>query len=600
MQRTYQMFNKLLFGLAVFLVFANSHAAIKAMLNQRVVYEGDPVQLTIESDRKLPDQPGLSVLDKDFTVQGTSEGTSFSMVNGNTSFSQTWTITLLPKRKGELTIPSIQVGSESTLPIILTVADITPELRAKNREHVTLEATVDIGKSLPYVQQQIPYTLKLHTDETVRQGDIFEPNIENAIIEKISKDKQYGIVRNGKKINVLERHYVISPEKSGKLIIPPAIFKGKKHIVSKNSGGSRRGAFDDLFNDPFFGNPFGDRGEPITTRSDSIEIAVQTIPDNYNGENWLPAEDLIIIDSWEKELPVFRVGEPVVRTLILQAKGLAGSQIPKFIVPKPNNIRTYPDQEKAQTKSDGMTIYGLLQQSVSYIPNAEGKFIIPAIKVDWWDVVASEQKTFTVPSHEISVLSGGAGSEQNTEEQASVDSTLASEEPVKQSTTDNQEPTVEKSNKGHVTWILLVLSLGMFGTYYIYKSLKQRMALNKTTDKHEGQTEPRVRTRQILTKLQQACNSSDNEEAAKLLLKLAKKQWTKNPPQSLGALAKRLASGTNLIKELDESLYAVSNGDNKSWDGSLLWGAFKQGLKPIEVNQSLGDDGLAASLYPNR
>ncbi len=594
------MFNKLLLGFTFFLVFANSQAAIKATLNQAAVYDGDPVQLTIESDQKLPDQPDLSVLEKDFTVQGASEGTSFSMVNGNTSFSQTWTITLLPKRKGELTIPSIQLGSESTLPIKLTVADITPELQAKNREHVTLEATVDIGESLPYVQQQIPYTLKLYTDETIRQGDIFEPNIENAIIEKISNDKQYGIVRNGKKVNVLERHYVISPERSGKLIIPPAIFKGKKRIVSKNNGNQRRGAFDDFFNDPFFGNPFGDRGEPITSRSDSIEIAVQTIPDRYSGENWLPAEDLVVVDSWEKELPVFRVGEPVVRTLVLQAKGLAGSQIPRFLIPEPGNMRTYPDQEKAQTKSDGLTVYGVLQQSVSYIPNAEGKLIIPAIKVDWWDVVASEQKTFTVPARNINVLPGAAGSGQNANAQAGIDSERASAELITPSATDLQEPASKESNKGYVLWILLVLSLGILGAYFIYKFIKQRMVLNKTTDKHEGQSELILSTRQILTKLQQACNSNDKEETSKRLLQLAQRQWTKSAPQSLGALAKRLASGTKLIKELDESLYAVSNGENTRWDGSLLWSEFKEGLKPIEVNHSLGDDGLPASLYPHR
>lgn len=584
------------------LVAANSHAGIKAFLNQTTVYDGDVVKLTIESDRKISDQPNLSVLKQDFVIQSTSQGTSFSMVNGNTSFSQTWTIILMPKSnqgnnsgksiKGgtELTIPAIQVGSETTTPIKLMIADVTPEVQAKNREHVALEAIIDIGETLPYVQQQIRYTLKLYTDDTVREGDIYPPEVENAIIEQISADKQYRVSRKGKKMNVLERHYVISPEKSGKLIVPPAIFKGKQQVKGQRA---RRGAFNDIFDDPFFSNsPFVSSGKPITARSDSTEIAVQTIPDEFNGEHWLPAEDLVIIDSWDKRIPTFRVGEPIERMLVLQAKGLAGSQIPALVVPKSENMRIYPDQEKTQTKSDGKTIFGIRQQGMSYIPNKVGKVIIPGIKVDWWNTKTAKQETFILKERVIEVLEGVAGNEQAVE----VNGIASDERATKSAPQKASGKSTGESLNNYVLWIFVIIIVTSLLGYLISLVIKRWIILGQNKQNDNPLVPSIMNSHQLMSLLKEACLHNDNKLTARVILLLANKVWVEDPPTSLGSLANLVEKGSKEIKALDKSLYA---GLSQNWQGEQLWDVLEDGIKPIVMHKIVEKEGLG-HLYPER
>ncbi len=619
-------FNLILMMLLM-LVTANSWAGVKAYLNQTTVYEGDLVTLTIESDSSSTIDPDLSVLNKDFQIQGTSQGSSarFSFGNNqsNASHKKTWTIQLAPKRKGQIEIPVIRLGNESTMPLILTVADLTTDIISKNSQHVTLEASVGIGQSLPYVQQQIPYVIKLYTDETITSGELFAPNIEHAVVEKLSKDKQKTIVRNGKKLNVLERHYVISPEKSGKLIIPPAIFKGKQVLPNVNSKQRSPGnSFaDDFFNDPlfngsFFGsafdNPFRPSGTAITTRSDSIEIEVQPIPAEYKGANWLPAEDLVVIDNWDdsrgKSNPVFKVGEPVVRTLTLQTKGLAGPQIPEFSVATPQKIRVYPDKASSETKTDGNTVFGSRQQSMSYIPNAAGKVIIPAVKIDWWNVVTKTQESFTLPEQEIQILPGVGGSEQQAnvvdtgnavkEEQSQQGDTLSEDRHDNLRDEETQSPAVEPSSSNKWLWGLLLLgAISVF--IFLQRRKKQLDLLPASSDP----TKQRLNRSHLFNELQQACNDNNRTLTAKLLLEISELEWPNSPPKNLGTLADRVENknGSELIRALDKSLYADRRtNDGEAWEGCDLWEVVKVGLRSTSSKKSSANEAVAASLYPDR
>lgn len=66
----------------------------------------------------------LSPFTKDFDVLGTSQHTHSATIDGHTEVSMEWTITLAPKRLGELVIPSIEVGDHRSPPISVTVLSL--------------------------------------------------------------------------------------------------------------------------------------------------------------------------------------------------------------------------------------------------------------------------------------------------------------------------------------------------------------------------------------------------------------------------------------------------------------------------------------------
>ncbi len=584
-------------------LMSQATAAVRAWVNQNTVYVGDPITLTIEADDQSAPRPDLSALKKDFRILGTGTSTRVSVVNGRSSATKSWNITLQPLGQGKISIPPISVGTEKTQALTVTVTDIPEQVKAKLRDHVMLEASVSNSDEPVYVQQQVSYTIKLFTDGNVISGELIAPQIDNAVVEQISADKRYQVVRNGKSFNVIERHYVISPERSGELHIPPAQFRGRlKEPKKQQPRRHPRSPFDDFFNDDFFnddffsGTPFGDPGKPIRTSSNAIDIKVLPVPDAYHGKHWLPAEEVKIQDSWKTHLPEFKVGEPVVRSLRFQARGVAGSQMPPLDIATPNGMKVYPDPAKTDTLTDGEMAYGVSEQSITYIPNQAGKITIPEVKIDWWNTIAGKQQTTTVPAITVEVKPGAGGKTRTTTSQPTVQQTP--EEKTGNTATSEQSPADSSTRIWPYLALLALLIAGGIAWRWVVNARKPAAISDKndqTTAMHRPASAA-IDKHTARRALKQACDDNDAQKAAQQLLLLAKAQWPDNPPQSLGALADRLAEGANTIRELDQYLYGTGRSH---WNGSKLWNTVKDGFQPRLDNPDHKQAGMAA-LYPNR
>jgi len=578
---------------------STSWAKVQAFLNQESLYTGEPVTFTIETDGRTNDNPDLSPLKKDFTILGTSNRSHMSNINGKTAFKKSWVIQLQPLRQGKITIPAITLGNEKTPTLTLTITDTPPEVTASTKEHVFVEASIALKNDKPpYIQQQIAYTVKLFYDEQLLEYEIYPPTLEKAVIEQLQQKEKYRLSRNGKSYRVIERNYVISAEKSGKLTIPPTIVKG--NIRAEKQPNQRQ--HDPFFNDPFgagifSGSIFGERGTPITLRSEPIEVDIQSLPTAFKGDNWLPAEAVILKDSWQKQLPTFRVGEPVSRTLSIEAKGLASSQIPKLVLPPVEAIRAYPDQEKNENYTDGTTLIGISTQTISYIPNKAGTLQLPEIILEWWNIETKQQETARLPAMTISIKAGSGT--------ASPGTTTASQQEQQNSSTDElavEDPTSDKSSLSLILWILLSLGTlaGLLFLLFKNKPALFNQYLNKYQQllnrKQHKQVNPSPKNQ--LKHLQHACEQHNAQQAAHSLLQWVQQQWPEDKPQNLGSLADQLAVGADVIRQLNQSLYAA-NTEKTAWNGNELWALVSTGLQKKQNKTPQNSDGLDA-LYPTR
>jgi len=518
----------LLFLSLVVTAFSNSitYAEVKAYLNQESAYQGDIITLRIEANNNIRAAPDLSALEKDFEIKGAS---SSSQINLNTgSINKIWTIELQANLVGELTIPAIKVGNETTEDILLTINELPPEITKENSKHVFIEASVDITNDEIYVQQQIPYEIKLYYDDLMNNGEIIVPTIENANITPVGNDKRYKTSRNGKEFIVVERRYLISPEKSGNLLIPPAKIEGRLKLSGNVAPSKRRNDFDrfeDLFsrNSGFFSNsfdPFGRRQQtgptrPFTMNSKAISVNVLPVPDSFTGNAWLPAEEIIMQDSWTLDPPVLKAGEPVTRTIIMQVKGLASSQIPDIEIPKSVGIKAYPEKSESQTPNDGNTVYGIQRVNITYIPEKQGLITIPSINIDWWNVNNKQQQTYTLPEWKLSVAAGdNVGNEINNEIDSSSQIIENKEDQIK---TPEEQVVSQKWQLGTVFSIIasaLIVLISIIIFIKRYKNSSRYLIKEK-------QRTVKLENKKIRTALLEACTKGDNKTSSELLIKYA-------------------------------------------------------------------------------
>ena len=609
-------------ALLLMLAVTTSEAAVRATLDRDTVYAGDIVTLTLESDGQQSHlQPDLTPLEKNFEVLGTSTQTQVSIFNGRRSDKTLWQVQLQPRQSGRLRIPPITIGKQQTAALELKVSKAPLQTASQPNQHVFIEVEADTSAKQIYVQQQIPYSVRLYYDERLQDGELSGPEPKDAVVEQLGEDKRYSTVRNGRQYSVIERHYVISPEKSGSLMIPPATFRGRIAVPEQRGRSRGPGSMmdqffknspfandpffrDNMFNDRFFSNsPFGDPGKPIAIRSRAINIDIKPRPAAAR-QHWLPAEAVSLHDSWTENPPQFKVGEPVSRTITIQTRGLAGSQIPELNISAPANARLYPETPSHESRTDGKTIYGTRTQTLTYIPGAQGTLKVPAITLNWWDTQHNKAASTTLPGWQFKVLPGAPGTMETPAtdaaqtEQHSAPANKTTEADSQQ-TESAASPLVDaiKANWRRLlggSGLLLLLAL-------LVVSIARRAKQRRRTDAPSAEKQTPSRTAQAqpdqksaLQALQKACKDNDRQAAAKALLDLAQAHWPEDPPRSLGAIGMRLEKGQQQLSELERSLYAAEASD---WNGAALWDEFRHGLQEKKPDRQSQDDELRP-LYP--
>jgi len=596
----------MILSIMLFASMTSTFADVKASLKQSTVYASDPVTLLIETSQNTNAKPDLSVLAKDFQVLATSTSSQVNILNGQRSFKKTWTVSLQANKKGEINIPSIAIGNEKTQPLKVTLIDLPPEVKEETGKHVFVESSVDSLGDKTYVQQQIPYTVKLFYDSTMQSAEMLPPEIDNAVMEQLGDDRRFQIQRAGKLFTVVEKHYVISPEKSGKLHIPPTVIKGRLSVPTGKQAAQRRGSdprnsldrfFQDFRQDPFFSNsPFpddlfsqGSRGssKPFSIKSESLEVDVLPVPKEFSGDEWLPAEQLIVKDSWTKSPPDLKVGEPVTRTITLQAKGLAGSQIPTINIQKPHGIKIYPETPSSETRTDGNTVFGIQRLKLSYIPNKSGSTSIPKIQINWWDVKNKKQKTTTLPAWDLNVAKGDFIEEEPSSSLEKKPVSDVNQMPDKLGNNSKDDSKINNSTNWKLfAGVLLGLLFTEFAFWFVRGLLKRRPA--PSNNQQEQQL--------ALNKLLKACANNDPRSAEKDLINYVQLAWNDRSLHNLPSISKQLQSGADVVLELEQSLYGTGKNN---WQGVKLSQLVEAGLlKKPALNDSIKNFDLEP-LYPS-
>lgn len=582
---------------------------LRAYFDRKSVYEGDKVTLVIESTSGSLGQPDLSGLGADFDLLGTSQSTNISIVNGQRTDTVRLLVSLAPKRTGTIQVPPIPVGADRTEPLSLQVNEVPEGVSGSGGDDIFVELEVDANDDGLMVQQQVPLTVRLFTTLPLLKGNLEDPRAEGALVIKLGEDRQYSTRRDGREYQVVERRYTLSPERSGELRIPPVAFEG-----SMRGRGGRRGRLGgSLLDDPFFdrffqgsplsGDPFGmfDRGEPVSARSRGITLDVKARPGGYAGDHWLPAEALEIVDSWAESPPELRVGEPVTRTLTLQAKGLSGLQIPEIEIPSAQGLRAYPEKTESETRSDGETLYGISRQGVTLIPSQAGELAIPEIGVTWWDTVARQERVATVPGWKLSVEGGSNASSVP----APATSAAPNPEPAPEPAANEEPPPLERGLASDLPDIdrrtltggagLVALLLASAWGVRRYRRRGSETGIDDGAAASDPAGSP-VKAANNRKAFRSACEANDPKGAAQALLHWAQASWAADPPRNLGTLAARLAIGADEVRELERYLYAPQTA---SWEGADLWQALGGELVEARAAKQ-AQNGALEPLYPPR
>lgn len=533
-----------------------------------VMTDRDPVplhesfEMIFEADGSVDDDPDFSPLNKDFQVLSTGVSSNMSIVNGHISTTKQWRLSVMARRAGQLSIPAIAFGRDRSRPSSITVnaSGSGGGLRGKtsNRE-VFLE--VEAKPDRPYVQSQVIYKIRLYRAVATSNAVLSDPKVSGAraVIERIGDDLTYDTRRLNKRFNVVERTFAVYPQTSGRISIDPVIFQAET-----TSGMSS-----------FFSNPFGPQPKSIVIQSDPVILNVKSIPADFNGNQWLPAKGLELKQEWSQARPQFKVGEPITRTLTIHARGLMASQLPELPQWSTSDFKQYPDQPVLTDDKTRFGITGTRVEKTALIPTRGGEFIIPGIRIPWWNTDENKMEYAEIPAQKIIVPQARSSSARSGPSMSPVP-TVA---PAGTGGKERPEQAVPKLNTGapvsesqaQVSERWQWISLGLFIVWLVTLIL---WGLSGRRGKPGTQVNNAESLRKQVQHLKDACRAHDTRRARDSLLQWARQSLPDSRILSISDVAR--FSGTELarqIRVLNDALYSQRQ---EQWNGDPLWQAFTE------------------------
>ncbi len=364
-------------------------AELQARIEPRVVDELDTARLIVRATggRDLA-EPDLSALQADFEVLTTQRASQYRSVNGRVESWVEYQILLRPRRAGELVVPPIRIGTESTPPLSLEVRSMAPDLRDTLDRMVFFET--ELSANPVYVQAETVLIRRLYYASGAQiYSDLpGMPDIPDAVVLPLGETTSTATIRDGQRYGVIEQRFAIYPERSGTLTIPAIAVTSS---VRLESGGRIRRS-----------------GVRIATEPMTVEVL--PIPAEYPPEHpWLPARQVTLTDTWEPSRGRIDVGEPVTRTLRADVTGNVSSVIPPLAAELPaGHFRSYPEPPDLEDDSTGGSLRGTRTQSYAVMATAPGNVTLPSGELVWWDVTARQVRVARTPPRSLEITGTAA------------------------------------------------------------------------------------------------------------------------------------------------------------------------------------------------
>ncbi len=379
----------------------------------QVTFTFEGTDINSLSGFSAPDFNGFMVL------SGPNQSTSMQIINGAVSASLSYSFYLQPRNLGRQTIGSASIKYKGNVyktdPLTINVekgssgagtqqnnsqnsSGVSSDEIAKN---VFVRATVDKQKA--YMGEQVTVTYKLYTRLNIAsQMSISKlPQYPGFWAEELETPNNISFTTEtyeGKKYRVgILKKVALFPTQTGELSVTPFELDVPVQVQKKRRSNN---AFDDFFNDPFFGI-----GQTIdfTAKSNSLKINVQplpsgNVPDSFNGA----VGNFSINSQIDKDRT--KTNEPVTLKLTITGTGnISLLDMPEIKLPA--GFEKYEPKVNEQINRN-QTISGRKTAEYLIVPRDAGKKEIPPVKFSYFDINKKSYTTLSTPPYALNVEQG--------------------------------------------------------------------------------------------------------------------------------------------------------------------------------------------------
>ncbi|WP_411833043.1 BatD family protein [Pseudoxanthomonas mexicana] len=356
---------------------ARAQATARAWLEPQQIALGETVTLHIEGDGGPPDPAPLV---RDFVPGELQVRRMASTAQGAARAGTTWSLVLTPRRAGRLVIPPLQVGAQRTAPQVLQVLDAPAA--APGDARIFLETVVDDVQ--PYVQQSVGVAVRLHYAVPLVSGQLDLDAPEGALLQKVGDDLTSSREINGRRYHVVERRFLLVPDRSGTITLPAPRFSGR----------GAGGWLEDFL---------GGNSREMRAAGNARTLQVRAQPDGA-PQPWLPLRDLRL--RYVAAPQRLRAGEAAALVIEATALGATYAQLPELPAPSAPGAQVFAEPAQYEETFDGGTPQVRVTRRYSIVPGQAGTLSLAGPSMAWWDVQGNAARRATLPDLRLEVEAG--------------------------------------------------------------------------------------------------------------------------------------------------------------------------------------------------
>ena len=401
------------------ITYAADAVEFKASAPAQVIM-GNPFQLTYSVNQRAKDLRAPEFVDFDYIAGPyTSQSSSTSFVNGKrtSSFTLTYTYTLIPNKEGTFTLPpaTIKVDGEqyTSNGVRITVlppdqpsnvstasqqsnanASIQPrEATNANAENIFMRTLV--SKTKVHEQEVILLTYKLYfagVDVAQFTNNTRLPEFKGFLkqeleIGEIQTELEHYNGRNYQTAVIYRT--LLFPQRSGDIVIDPAQFEAVLRVQNR---AQVRSIFDDFF------NSYTTVAKPLTAPSVTIHVSELPAgkPSGFSG-----GVGQFAINSRISNTDL-QANEAVTLTLTIQGTGNM-KLLKTPAVDWPEGFEVYDPKVTNNFKNSLSGVSGTKTIEYLAIPRAGGTYTIPAVQFAYYDTQADTYKTLSTPEYTLNI-----------------------------------------------------------------------------------------------------------------------------------------------------------------------------------------------------
>ncbi len=528
---------------------AQAATSLNVRVDKNPVMLGEELRLSVQVDEKVSSSAiDFSVLEKDFRVSPPAVGQSMQIINGQSSQSTTWQLSLFAKATGTFEIPAFSVRNVSSSPI--TVEVIPASQQATGQKVLFIQSK--LSQTELYVQQMVYYEVKIFFSGDLQRGSLSQPELPNTTIEQVGKDIEGTELVDGIRYQTITRRYSLIPQQSGSFTLEAPFFNGE--MIDRNS--SRYDYFA--------------KTQTISAQGQAVAMNVKAMPAGFSGD-WLVSELVALTEEWTPLSTTLVQGEPVTRTITLTALDLADHQLPDLNIELPAGIKNYAEQPQAKKAERNGRIVAQKVFTSAVIATQSGELKLPAVRIPWWNSITNQLSYAELPERTLTVTANPNQTTQAPPAAAAVED-AANETLAPQSVTPANPWQWNNLSTGLLVLWLLTAAIAVWGWRQPRRAGKTVAAANPLASEVKFNAK----------KFKAACLANDNIVASQQLLRWASQQLAPDI-QQLPQLIKALPESA-LRHETEKLAYQAYQATQTPWQGTSLfeaWAKYKH-LQQIE------------------